>query len=65
MPGKVIAVNVKTGDTVEKGQVVAVMEAMKMEHSLTAPRDGIVEAVGAEIGTQVPEGEILVALVEE
>ncbi len=65
MPGKVIAVNVSVGDTVEKGQVVAVMEAMKMEHSLTAPRDGLVESVGAQLNAQVPEGEILVALVEE
>ncbi|MEO1322071.1 MAG: biotin carboxylase N-terminal domain-containing protein [Pseudomonadota bacterium] len=65
MPGKVIAVNVKAGDTVEKGQVVAVMEAMKMEHALTAPRDGVVEAVGVELDAQVPEGEILVALVED
>ncbi len=64
MPGKVIALNVKAGDLVEKGQVVAVMEAMKMEHSLTAPRDGVVAETGAEIGAQVPEGEILVALVE-
>ena len=64
MPGKVIALNVKAGDTVEKGQVVAVMEAMKMEHSLTAPRDGVVAETGAEIGAQVPEGEILVALEE-
>lgn len=65
MPGKVIAVNVSVGDTVAKGDVVAVMEAMKMEHSLTAPRDGLVESVGAELNAQVPEGEILVALVEE
>lgn len=65
MPGKVIAVNVKAGDTVEKGQVVAVMEAMKMEHSLAAPREGVVEAVGVALGAQVPEGEILVALVED
>jgi acetyl-CoA carboxylase biotin carboxylase subunit len=64
MPGKVIAVNVKPGDTVEKGQVVAVMEAMKMEHSLTAPRDGVVEEIGAYVGAQVPEGEVLVALEE-
>ncbi|MEM9054173.1 MAG: biotin/lipoyl-containing protein, partial [Pseudomonadota bacterium] len=62
MPGKVIALHVKTGDTVEKGQVVAVMEAMKMEHSLTAPRDGIVESVGAKLGAQVPEGAFLVSL---
>lgn len=65
MPGKIIAVNVSVGDTVAKGQVVAVMEAMKMEHSLTAPRDGLVESVGAQLNAQVPEGEILVALVEE
>ncbi len=64
MPGKVIGVNVKPGETVEKGQVVAVMEAMKMEHSLTAPRDGVVEEIGADVGAQVPEGEVLVALEE-
>ena len=64
MPGKVIAINVKVGDTVEKGQTVAVMEAMKMEHSLVAPRDGVVESLGAELGAQVPEAEILVALEE-
>ena len=62
MPGKVIAVNVKPGDAVEKGQVLAVMEAMKMEHALAAPRDGVVETVGVALGAQVPEGEILVAL---
>ncbi len=64
MPGKVIALKVKAGDAVEKGQTVAVMEAMKMEHSLIAPRDGVVETVGTEIGAQVPEGEVLVALEE-
>lgn len=65
MPGKVIAVNVKAGDTVVKGQTLAVMEAMKMEHALAAPRDGVVEAVDVEVGAQVPEGDVLVALVEE
>ncbi|MEO1552843.1 MAG: biotin/lipoyl-containing protein, partial [Pseudomonadota bacterium] len=64
MPGKVIAVHVKPGDTVEKGAVMAVMEAMKMEHSLTAPRDGVVATVETSVGAQVPEGEILVALEE-
>lgn len=62
MPGKVIALTAKVGDTVEKGQGVAVMEAMKMEHTLVAPRDGVVESVGAEIGAQVAEGLVLVAL---
>lgn len=65
MPGKVIAVNVAVGDAVEKGQVLAVMEAMKMEHSLAAPRDGVVEVVGAELGAQVSEGIVLVGLVAE
>ncbi len=65
MPGKLIAINVKVGDTVEKGQVLAVMEAMKMEHSLPAPRDGVVETVDAELGAQVGEGHVLIGLVEE
>lgn len=65
MPGKIIAVEVTAGDTVAKGQVVAVMEAMKMEHSLTAPRDGVVASVNADIGAQVPEGDILVALEDD
>ncbi|MEM9055459.1 MAG: biotin/lipoyl-containing protein, partial [Pseudomonadota bacterium] len=62
MPGKVIALTAKVGDTVEKGQGVAVMEAMKMEHTLVAPRDGVVESVGAEVGAQVAEGLVLIAL---
>ena len=55
MPGKVIDIRVKPGDEVEKDQVLAVMEAMKMEHSLKSPRDGIVKMVGAETGEQVAE----------
>ena len=42
MPGKIIAVEVKQGDAVTKGQKLLTLEAMKMEHSLTAPFDGIV-----------------------
>ena len=65
MPGKVIAMNVKAGDTVTHGQTLAVMEAMKMEHSLSAPRDGVVEAVGGTVGEQVAEGVVLIQLVQE
>lgn len=64
MPGKVIDMRVKAGDEVTKDQVLAVMEAMKMEHSLKAPRDGVVKSVGAEIGEQVAEGVVLVELEE-
>ncbi len=63
MPGKVVAVMVSAGDSVVKDQPLAVMEAMKMEHTLVAPRDGVVEAVQAEPGGQVAEGSVLVALV--
>lgn len=62
MPGKLIDLRVKAGETVAKDQVVAVMEAMKMEHSLKAPRDGVVKATGAAIGDQVGEGALLVEL---
>ncbi|MGY6661209.1 MAG: acetyl/propionyl/methylcrotonyl-CoA carboxylase subunit alpha [Glycocaulis sp.] len=65
MPGKVLSLAVKPGDTVAKGQTLAVMEAMKMEMALTAPRDGVVDAVNAAEGQQVNEGDVLVALAEE
>ena len=64
MPGKLIDLRVKAGDTVIKDQIVAVMEAMKMEHSLTAPRDGVIRETGAQVGDQVAEGAMLVELVE-
>ncbi|WP_300376611.1 acetyl/propionyl/methylcrotonyl-CoA carboxylase subunit alpha [Henriciella sp.] len=64
MPGKLIELKVSAGDQVQKDQVVAVMEAMKMEHSLTAPRDGVVKATGAGVGEQLGEGAMLVELEE-
>ncbi|MCI4644266.1 MAG: ATP-grasp domain-containing protein [Hyphomonadaceae bacterium] len=65
MPGKLIALNAEAGASVVKDDVLAVMEAMKMEHALVAPRDGVVEAVSAVVGDQVAEGDVLVALVAE
>ncbi|MBV9971068.1 MAG: ATP-grasp domain-containing protein, partial [Xanthobacteraceae bacterium] len=61
MNGKVIAVLVAPGEAVKLGARVAVMEAMKMEHSLTAPRDGTV-AEAAAVGAQVIEGDAVVRL---
>jgi 3-methylcrotonyl-CoA carboxylase alpha subunit len=61
MNGRVIAVLVAPGQPVKLGARVAAMEAMKMEHSLTAPRDGIVAAVAAA-GSQVVEGAAVVQL---
>ena len=64
MPGKIIAVNVKPGDTVKAGDPVIVMEAMKMEMTLEAPRDGVVEEVAAEVDALVSDGEVLLTLEE-
>ena len=65
MPGKLLSVHVEAGAEVKRGDTVAVMEAMKMEHALTAPRDGVVETVTGKVGDQVSEGDVLVQLVTE
>jgi propionyl-CoA carboxylase alpha chain/3-methylcrotonyl-CoA carboxylase alpha subunit len=62
MPGKVVSVSVKAGDTVKKGQTLLVLEAMKMEHALAAPFDGVVAELTAIAGGQVSEGVVLVRL---
>ncbi len=63
MPGKVIAFLAKVGDDVKQGQALAVMEAMKMEHTIISPRDGKVEALLYAPGDQVAEGGALLRLV--
>ena len=63
MPGKIIAVEVRKGDLVTKGQKLLTLEAMKMEHTLTAPFDGVVAELNAEAGAQV-QVEALLAKIE-
>jgi 3-methylcrotonyl-CoA carboxylase alpha subunit len=60
LPGKIIDLKVKAGDTVSKGQPLLVLEAMKMEHTLTAPADGTIKSVRYAVGEQVAEGAELV-----
>jgi 3-methylcrotonyl-CoA carboxylase alpha subunit len=62
MPGKVIAFLAQPGETIKQGQALAVMEAMKMEHTITSPRDGKVEALLYAPGDQVAEGGELLRL---
>jgi len=62
MPGKVVAVAVAQGDTVVRGQTLVTLEAMKMEHALTAAFDGVVETVSVGVGAQVSEGVVLARL---
>ena len=60
LPGKIIDLRVKAGDTVSKGQALLVLEAMKMEHTLAAPADGTVKSLRYAVGEQVAEGAELV-----
>lgn len=62
MPGKVVSFAVKAGDKVSKGQVLAVMEAMKMEHTIAAPAEGVVAELLYAPGDQVAEGAELLKL---
>jgi 3-methylcrotonyl-CoA carboxylase alpha subunit len=62
MPGRIIAVLAKAGDAVPRGAPLIVMEAMKMEHTITAPAAGVVEQVLCAIGEQVKEGVELLRL---
>ena len=64
MPGRVVEVVSGEGDEVEKGQVLVVMEAMKMEHELRAPHSGRVISVLASAGEQVESGQVLVVMAE-
>ncbi|HEX7037371.1 MAG TPA: biotin carboxylase N-terminal domain-containing protein [Pseudomonadales bacterium] len=64
MPGQVIALSVQAGDEVSAGQVLLVIEAMKMEHTVVAPRAGKVAAVACRVGDRVEEGVELVTLEE-
>ena len=65
MPGKIIAVEVAAGDTVIKGQKLLTLEAMKMEHSLTAPFDGVVAELNAVAGAQVQVEALLARILRD
>jgi 3-methylcrotonyl-CoA carboxylase alpha subunit len=65
MPGRIVHLHVKQGQHVKHGDTLLVLEAMKMEHSILAPRDGIVEAIDFAVGDLVDEGVELLALAVE
>jgi len=64
MPGKIAAVLVANGDNVAAGDILVVVEAMKMEHAIKAPKDGVVEKIQCSMGEQVDEGQILLTMIE-
>ena len=64
MPGQVRAVNISEGEAVTKGQTLLVVEAMKMEIRIQAPRDGIVSSISVKVGQTVEREQILVEIVD-
>ncbi|MBQ6818160.1 MAG: biotin/lipoyl-binding protein [Clostridia bacterium] len=62
MPGNILAVNVKAGDAVKKGDVLMILEAMKMENEIMAPADGTVVSVNVNVGATVETGTALCVL---
>ena len=59
MPGTILKVNVKVGDAVKAGDSVVILEAMKMENDITAPKDGVVKALYVEAGQTVAKDDAL------
>lgn len=62
MPGTILEVKVSAGQAVKKGDVVCVLEAMKMENEIPAPEDGTVASVNIQKGASVNAGDLLVSL---
>lgn len=62
MPGKILAVNFKPGDAVKRGDTVMILEAMKMENEIVAPRDAKISEVCAAAGATVSTGDVLFVL---
>jgi biotin carboxyl carrier protein len=62
MPGTILGVKVNVGDAVKKGQVLLILEAMKMENEIVAPQDGTVASINVSKGTSVNAGDLMISL---
>ncbi len=62
MPGKILAIKANAGQAVKKGDVVMILEAMKMENEITAPADGTVASINVAVGDSVESGDTLASL---
>ncbi len=62
MPGKILAVKANVGDSVKKGQVILILEAMKMENEVVAPEDGTIVSIDVTVGASVESGDTLATL---
>ena len=62
MPGTILAVNVTAGQAVKKGDVICVLEAMKMENDIPAPCDGVIASINVQKGASVASGDLLASI---
>ena len=62
MPGKILAVKANVGYSVKKGQVILILEAMKMENEVVAPEDGTIASIDVTVGASVESGDTLATL---
>ena len=62
MPGKVLSVNVKKGDKVASGDVLLILEAMKMQNEIMAPSDGVVSDIRVNAGDTVATGDVMIVM---
>ncbi len=62
MPGKILAVKAQVGQSVKKGEVILLLEAMKMENEVVAPQDGKIASVNVNEGAMVESGEVLATM---
>ena len=65
MPGTVIGVPLEAGAQVTAGQTVLVLEAMKMQHTISAPTDGVLSEIAVAVGQQVASGEVLAVVTDQ
>ena len=62
MPGTILAVKATVGQSVKKGDVICVLEAMKMENDIPAPCDGVIASINVQKGASVASGDVLATL---
>lgn len=64
LPGVIVAILVKAGDSVSRGQELCTLEAMKMKNAIRSNRDGVIDTVGVNVGDQVNHGQVLITYAE-
>lgn len=62
MPGKILAIKANQGQAVKRGEVIMILEAMKMENEITAPEDGTIAGINVAVGDSVESGDTLASL---